>query len=308
MLWHAYIERRIRDCGDEQDSGCSHCKAREKASAAQSESQVSHDVENVDDGSIAATSIDFEEDSARKAGVVNRRGNKNAPPPELEIFTFQSLRKRTSFMKAKAAGMHTRMGVIAVDNVEEDLLEGGSQTAPPNADKVPLNDASLQVHTDPSHGSVMHCKKAQMCGCKHVHYPTHSTHLDHSQSQRTPTIAVSDRLAFQRQITSIKVCNISYNGTSHNGMRSRHVLERKTSPRSCTHKTCSHVGSSARKPGGRAAKECRGETRVECGVAEDTRMCGAGAAGGVAAETVEEAQDLAEKVLCARLRSSLLVQ
>jgi hypothetical protein len=191
----------VRDCGNEQDSGCSHCKAREKTSAAQSELQVSHDVENVDDGSIAATPTDFEEDSAHKAGVVNRRGNKNAPHPELEIFTFQSLRKRTSFMKAKAAGMHARMGVIAVDNGEEDLLQGGSQAALPNADKVPLNDASLQVHAEPSHESVMCCKKrtywgANMCTSQ-PKTPTHTTLTHTYQSHHTRTIAVGDRPAFQ---------------------------------------------------------------------------------------------------------------
>ena len=82
--------------------------------------------------------------AADASGVVNRRGNAHAAASGSDLlFTFKSLRQRTSFMKAKAAAMHASAGAIAVDN-EDDEDESSARDAAARLD-VPLVDAPLQV-------------------------------------------------------------------------------------------------------------------------------------------------------------------
>ena len=82
--------------------------------------------------------------AADASGVVNRRGNAHTAATGSDLlFTFKSLRQRTSFMKAKAAAMHASAGAIAVDN-EDDEDESSARDAAARLD-VPLVDAPLQV-------------------------------------------------------------------------------------------------------------------------------------------------------------------
>jgi len=117
-----------------QENACSQCKGIEAAQA-------------------CAVADEDGEEGMGAIGFVNRRGaSRNALNPEHHIFTFQSLRKRTSFMKAKAAAMHAKGGVIAVDNGldECDRASHGAAatcTLRPAASRAtePLYDAQLMV-------------------------------------------------------------------------------------------------------------------------------------------------------------------
>lgn len=78
-----------------QENGCWQCKACEGNEASERRPSPRAPESGADAWSEA---VELAEDTdamdLQAAGFVNRRGNKPAPHPELEIFTFQSLRKR----------------------------------------------------------------------------------------------------------------------------------------------------------------------------------------------------------------------
>ena len=171
-----------------QDDGCAQCKACATSTTphASLSSEESDDEEAV---GFAVTIVEAEEDLGA-VGFVNRRGESRMHA-DYDIFTFQSLRKRsqpapapspsllrvhatyvcqtralalstalrctrtgaasltcvmwvlrTSFMKAKAAAMHAKVGAIAVDNADDDQdgAASASTSAQHAASHVPLEE------------------------------------------------------------------------------------------------------------------------------------------------------------------------
>lgn len=80
-----------------QENGCWQCKSTAEGSGASARRQWPSQTAPEFGEDIALQAVESNQDAdmdLKAAGFVNRRGNKPAVHPELEIFTFQSLRKR----------------------------------------------------------------------------------------------------------------------------------------------------------------------------------------------------------------------
>ena len=145
-----------------EDHACEQCRASTSSSTTEASSEpaqrrgppppVPQRTRRTASGSSDATPLDGTgdiavhgdpgaEQNSTDLGFVNRRGIKGNA--EEGAFTFQSLRKRTAFMKAKAAAMHAQTGVIAVGDDDEDS-DAESAFGDGDAD-LPTEDGMLAV-------------------------------------------------------------------------------------------------------------------------------------------------------------------